>query len=168
MRLTRESEYALLGLAHLALESTGRSVPLAEIAEAGNLPGTFLAKIFQKLARHGVVVSGRGRDDSGYALSRAPGQLSIMEIFEAVEGPQIHERCLLWQGHCSDRDPCPLHYRLRDLAPAIGSLLETITLADYVAESPHFQRRKHVCSASAAGRGSDGRSERVPREGDSP
>lgn len=148
MRLTRESQYALLGLAHLAQQPPGSSLPLAEIAGAERLPATFLAKIFQKLTRHGVLVSGRGRD-SGYALGRAPADLTMREIFEAVEGPQIHERCLLWQGHCSDRAPCPLHYRLRDLGPAIDSILENITLADFVAESPHVPRGADAHGAPA-------------------
>ncbi|MCH8937355.1 MAG: Rrf2 family transcriptional regulator, partial [Gemmatimonadetes bacterium] len=61
MNLTRESEYALKGLAWLATHPPGDVVPLVEIAEVQQLPSTFLAKIFQKLARHGLLESDRGR-----------------------------------------------------------------------------------------------------------
>ena len=57
MQLTRESEYALIGLSALASEPVGSVVSLAAIAEAKDLPRTFLAKIFQKLARHGIRVN---------------------------------------------------------------------------------------------------------------
>lgn len=140
--LTRQSEYALQGLAFLASRPAGSSVALAEIAGARALPSSFLAKIFQKLARCGLVEAERGRASGGYALARAPGSITIREVIEGVEGPRVLERCLLWQGHCGDRDPCPLHYRLKTLRPELESLLDTITLADYAAESKHHVRRR--------------------------
>lgn len=139
MHLTRESEYALLGLAVLALRPEHDTVPLAEIADGKALPPTFLAKIFQKLARHGLVTAGRG-PGSGYALARPPEAITMRQIFEAVEGPRVLQRCLLWQGHCGDRNPCPLHYRLKGFRPALESVLNGITLAEYVAESSRASR----------------------------
>ena len=137
MRLTKESEYALLGLAALATEPIGSVVSLAAVAEANALPRTFLAKIFQKLARHGILTSERGRG-RGYALARPPDSITMREILEAVEGSDLLQRCLLWQEHCADEDPCPLHYRLKELRPALESLLQTVTLADYMTESTHM------------------------------
>ncbi|MBI3983644.1 MAG: Rrf2 family transcriptional regulator, partial [Gemmatimonadetes bacterium] len=55
MQLTKQSEYALQGLAFLAAADPERAIPLAEIAEAQHLPASFLAKIFQKLVRHGIL-----------------------------------------------------------------------------------------------------------------
>ena len=138
MQLTRESEYALIGLSALASEPVGSVVSLAAIAEAKDLPRTFLAKIFQKLARHGILSSERGRG-RGYALARPPDSITMREILEAVEGSGMFEQCLLWPVHCHDENPCPLHYRLKELVPPLRSLLEQITLSEYMAESPHVQ-----------------------------
>ena len=140
MQLTRESEYALIGLAALASEPVGSVVSLAAIAEANDLPRTFLAKIFQKLARHGILSSERGRG-RGYALARRPDSITMREILEAVEGSRMFEQCLLWPVHCHDENPCPLHYRLKDLVPSLRSVLEKITLSEYMAESPEAQGR---------------------------
>ena len=142
MRLTKESEYALLGLAALAAVPAGGLKSLGDIAENQRLPREFLSKIFQKMVRHGLLVSGRGRG-SGYALARAPTSITLREILEAVEGPRMLQQCLLWQEHCADENPCPLHHRLKELHPVIVSMLETVTLAEYVADSNHLQEHLH-------------------------
>jgi Rrf2 family protein len=164
MQLTRESKYALIGLSALASEPTGSVVSLAAIAEANDLPRTFLAKIFQKLARHGILSSERGRG-RGYALARPPDSITMREILEAVEGSGMFEQCLLWPERCSDQNPCPLHYRLKELVPRLRSLLEKITLSEYMAESPHVQGDLTVTrGAGAQGDAGEKRSSRgVPR-----
>lgn len=147
MRLTKESEYALLGMAHLASQPAGSLVSLGRIAKSEGLPQTFLSKIFRKLARHRLLVSGRGRG-RGYALARPAGTIAIREILEAVEGPMMLRQCLLWSGECSDDDPCPLHDWLEELWPALGGLLDRVTLADYVTDSAHFKAHMAALEAS--------------------
>lgn len=139
MHLTKGSEYALRSLAFLASRPHGFSVPLAEIAEAQGLPAAFLAKIFLELTRHGIVAAKRGRG-SGYSLARPAASITIREIFEAVEGPRLGERCLLWSGYCHDRRPCPLHEYLKDLAPTLEEMVGSITLAQYAGEAPDMAR----------------------------
>lgn len=129
MRLTRESEYALLGLAFVASRPSGEVVPLAEIAAARRLPQTFLAKTFQKLARHGLLVSHRG-PGRGYAIARRPDEISLRAVLEAIEGPELFSRCLFWNTHCSDANPCLLHRHMKPLVPDVRDVLERLTLAD--------------------------------------
>lgn len=135
MNLTRESEYALRALVRLATYPTGYMVSHSEIAEAESLPAAFLAKIFQKLARHGVLEAERGRG-SGYTLSDPPGETPVSKVFEAIEGPQALKRCLLWGGHCCETAPCPLHDRLQHLRTELDEMLAKITLADFATGSP--------------------------------
>lgn len=108
MQLTRDSECALAGLAFLATMPDGVLVPLATVAEARRLPASFLAKIFQRLARHGLLNADRGRC-RGYGLTRPRRSITMREVLEAVEGPRLLQRCLLWRAHCDDLNPCPLH-----------------------------------------------------------
>ncbi len=138
MQLTKESEYALKGLAFLASQPHGTTVSLADTAKAQALPASFLAKIFQKLTRHGLLAAERG-PGSGYSLARPPASITMREILEAVEGPRALESCLLWPGHCADGDPCPLHHRLKAIRPVLDALLDAVTLAEYAAESPHMR-----------------------------
>lgn len=128
MRLTRETEYALLGLRALARRPRGASVTIDEVAAAEDLPRSFLAKIFQKLSRHGILESSRG-PGRGFTLIRAPESVSSLEVIEAVEGPDYLDRCVFWTGRCGV-EPCLLHERFSSVKPLIRSVLERTTLAD--------------------------------------
>ncbi len=129
MRLTRETEYALRGLAALTRRSDPAPVPLAELAEAEGLPPSFLAKIFQKLSRHGILQSVRGAGN-GYSLATAPESLSVLRVIEAVEGSDYMDRCMFWGGRCGSENPCVLHERWAEVKPGLRAMLETTTLAD--------------------------------------
>jgi Rrf2 family protein len=137
VKLTRESEYALRGLVRLASYPPGALVSHSEIAEAEQLPPAFLAKIFQKLARHGVLLVERGRG-SGYTLRASPEATRVRDVLEAVEGPQALDRCLLWGRHCSETAPCPLHHRLKPLRARLDEVLSETTLADFANGTPEL------------------------------
>jgi len=137
---TRESEYALLGLAVLADRDLAAVVSLGDVASEGELPQPFLAKVFMKLARHGLLTAHRGRG-RGYSLSRPPTEILVRDVLEAVEGPRFHSRCLFWEGHCHDTNPCPLHFRLKKINADFVRALDAVTLADYLADSEHARVR---------------------------
>jgi Rrf2 family iron-sulfur cluster assembly transcriptional regulator len=104
-------------------------VPLSGLAVAEGLPTSFLAKIFQKLARHGIVEARRGAG-RGYALATAPDSVTVLEVIEAVEGSDYLDRCLFWGGRCGGTSPCLLHDRWAGIKPQLQEWLEGTTLAD--------------------------------------
>jgi Rrf2 family transcriptional regulator, iron-sulfur cluster assembly transcription factor len=130
MKLGKESAYAIEGLLALAAKPFGAVMLLRDIAQSRGVPVSFLAKIFQKLNRGGVVVSSRGAI-RGYALARRPKDLKVKEIFLAVEGSEFFDRCIFWSDRCADLNPCPLHFRWKRLRQrVIDELMEKTTLAD--------------------------------------
>jgi Rrf2 family protein len=50
------------------------------------MPERFLLQILRNLVTHGILRSTRGVD-GGYALVRAPEDVSLLEVIEAIEGP---------------------------------------------------------------------------------
>jgi Rrf2 family iron-sulfur cluster assembly transcriptional regulator len=113
-------------------------VSLAEIAEAQGLPSRFLAKVFQKLNREGVVTAVRG-PGGGYTLTRPPSSTTILQIIESVEGPRLHDRCLLWDRPCGEAGACALHDHLKVLVPELVRVLAEMSLAKYVDESASLE-----------------------------
>ncbi len=138
MKLTRETEYALRGLSALARRPSGTSFAVDEVAATEELPPSFLSKIFQKLARHGILRSSRG-PGHGYALVAAPEEITLLQIVEAIQGPDFLNQCMFWSGRCGDDDPCLLHDRWKNIKPHFQALLEETRLADLAAnhESSH-------------------------------
>lgn len=134
MKLSRESEYGLEGLLFLARQPQGTVILLADIAKAQELPQSFLAKIFQKFVQHGLVRSYRGRQ-RGYALAKPPAAIPLKEIMEAIEGPDLFDRCIFWSDRCADSNPCRLHDRWKQIKPQLIKAMEETTVEDLIHEA---------------------------------
>src|SRR3972149_10401874 len=103
MHLSRESEYGLKAMIYLAQQPPATVLTLHQIAEAKDLPVGFLAKTLQKLARHGVLQSFRGRQ-RGYCLARDASQIHLREGLEAIEGGDPTQRRTSWGRRRAERE----------------------------------------------------------------
>ncbi len=107
-RLSKKADYGLIALKHLAQHSE-ESVSAREIAARYQIPTELLAKVLQRLARKGLLVSQQGIN-GGYVLAKDPSTISIVDVIEALEGPisitpcERGEDCQQLQ-QCSVRDP---------------------------------------------------------------
>jgi Rrf2 family protein len=134
MKLSTESRYAVLALMVLAREPNGTVIEAGAVAERADVPAAFLAKIFSKLTRHGILTSHRGRV-RGYALARPSNELTLKTILEAIDGPDLFERCVFWTDTCDANDPCPLHPAWQHLRPKITEAMASTTLDQVTVES---------------------------------
>ena len=86
MKLSRTVDYAVRATLQLAREPDFIPVPCSKLASAGSMPERFLLQILRNLVTHGILRSTRGVD-GGYTLVRPIGEISLLEIIEAIEGP---------------------------------------------------------------------------------
>jgi Rrf2 family iron-sulfur cluster assembly transcriptional regulator len=86
MRFSLQVQYAICGSFDLAYNGGGAPVQIRVISERQAIPARYLEQIFQRLRRAGLVLSKRG-PGGGYTLARAPEEISLREIIEALEGP---------------------------------------------------------------------------------
>jgi Rrf2 family protein len=129
VRLTRETEYALRALSHLAGLPEGETIPTSRVAEACGLPREFLSKTLRRLVRAGLLRSSRGRS-RGYGLARPAREIRVREVLEAVEGPDYFRRCVFWDSRCSEDRPCALHGAWAAVRGELLANLERMTLED--------------------------------------
>jgi Rrf2 family transcriptional regulator, iron-sulfur cluster assembly transcription factor len=133
MELTRKTEYAIRGMLHLARLPEGEIAMAADIARAEGVPRTFLAKIFQGFIRAGLVRSTRG-SRGGFMLAKAPAQITLREIVEAVEGPILPNRCVMGEGVCPLSKTCTVHPVWRRVQASVRGILDEVTLQTLVRE----------------------------------
>jgi Rrf2 family protein len=78
-----------------AAETHPAGVPISAdtLARRQTLPGKFLEAILADLRRAGIVVSQRG-SSGGYLLSRPAAEISLGDVFRAVDGPLAEVRGL--------------------------------------------------------------------------
>ena len=108
--LSPAARHALLGMRALALLSGTRFELVGGLAKRTKLPAGSLAKVFQRLARCGLLISQRG-PGGGYSLARPAAQIDLAEILRAVQDiiPGGHH-CLLGNHLCGEGgDFCPIH-----------------------------------------------------------
>jgi Rrf2 family protein len=86
---------ALLMLAEQAQTTPSPGVPISvdTLASRQTLPRKFLEAILGDLRRAGIVVSRRG-PNGGYTLSRPAAEISLGDVFRAVDGPLAEVRGL--------------------------------------------------------------------------
>lgn len=128
MKFSQESYYGIDVMIALAQLDPAQPARIEEIVGSRRLPQNFLAKILQKLAKSGLVVSSRGRR-RGYALAVPPDQITLKDILEVTEGADHFSRCLFWPRRCGEESPCRLHEVGAVIRSELEGRLKAITLA---------------------------------------
>ena len=101
---------------------------LQQLAQAGHLPAGFLARTLQKLRRHNLVASHRGAI-RGYSLARPAHEITLREIFEAIEGPTVFRRCICSSRRSGEAHCCRLHDDWAPIGARLLTVMEETTLA---------------------------------------
>ncbi len=105
MQFSNSIEYAIHGLVYLAAEKSDSAVLVGSIAKAIKVPESYLRKVFQLLARAGLVSSQRGVH-GGFVLGREPARITLKNIVEAIDGSLPLYTCMKARRKCSALDPC--------------------------------------------------------------
>lgn len=135
MQITRTTDYGIRVLTHLAMLPPGTRLTAAELAVQSHAPGSFAAKILQRLVGSRLVVSRRGFD-GGFELARAPRDISVLDIVTAVEGPLCLHSCLRGGSGCDEGNACAARGMWARAQAALACELAGTTLEDLAAPAP--------------------------------
>jgi len=130
-------EYALHCLLWL-VDPLDQQPSSRDLAEMQGVPAAFIAKIFSKLEKAGIVKASGGIR-GGYRLARAPENISVLDVVEAVEGRKALFDCQEIRGRCAlfDNNPppwvsrgvCGIHAVMLNAQQAMRTELAKSTLA---------------------------------------
>jgi Rrf2 family protein len=143
--LSQTTGYAVHALVCLD-ERGGRATLTREIAKCANIPKPYLARIINDLTHQGLVAAKRGYR-GGIALARPAGEISLLQVVEAIEGPDWIAPCLLGLNDCTAHRLCPAHVVWQRISKQLKAVLGRTTVADVVAspirKRPHRQAKSH-------------------------
>ena len=129
MKVQRSSAYALHALMYMVRHSTQLPVTTNTIAKAEGIPAAYLGKIFQKLIKGRFVRAVRGRK-RGYVFARPPEEISLLELFEAMEGGPLFDDCFLRHCECGGTpENCCIFSIWHNATRQIRKLLKETTVA---------------------------------------
>ena len=129
MHLTRQSDYGVRAILHLAGLPYGEVVQTSEIAAQEDIPGKYLPSIIRTLARSGLIRTLRG-NQGGVMLARPPEEISLLEVIEAVEGPILLVQCMRGPKQCDHEDDCSFKPVCESLQHTMIGQLDGTTFAD--------------------------------------
>ena len=127
MKLSTQADYAVRAVYELAGREPGAVVHTDEIAGAQSIPMARLAKVVQDLARAGLVRTMRGRQ-GGVVLARSAGDITVRDVYEAMEGPILMCRCRQRAEPCGEQ-ACDTHAFWEGVETLLNEELETMTFA---------------------------------------
>lgn len=129
MHLTRQSDYGVRAILHLATVPYGDVIQTRSIAASEDIPGKYLPSIIRTLARAGLIRTLRG-NQGGVMLARPPEEISLREVIEAIEGPIVIVHCLRGPNQCDREDDCSFRTVCQNLQDLMVGQLEGTTFAD--------------------------------------
>jgi Rrf2 family protein len=139
------AEYALHSL--LVIAARSKPVSVRDLATFQELPERYLAKLFSRLQRAGLVDAIEGIS-GGFRLSRLPEQITVRDVLEAVDPNRALFECAEIRRHCAlfGKQPpvwsvsgmCRIHLFMKEAEGVLQSVLASKTLADL---SREFRRK---------------------------
>lgn len=132
VKLGKLTDYGLVLMTCIAA-TDGAQRTARDLAAESKLPFTTVSKLLKQLLQSGLLLSHRGIK-GGYMLSRRPGDISVVDIIAAIEGPMALTECSTdgVSGLCNLELSCPIKSNQRVINQAVRGVLEKITLADLV------------------------------------
>ncbi len=126
--LSEAASIALHGMVLVA--KSDQKLNVNQISEKIDSSRHHVAKVFQRLAKENYVSSNRG-PSGGFVLKKAPTEITLLDLFEVIEGP------VEVQGCPGNKEICPFENCLMgDLAEVLAckfkEFLQHQTLADYI------------------------------------
>lgn len=136
--LSQSVGYAAAALGIIA-GSPGKPMLVKDIAEAGDIPSSFLAKLIHILGRKGIVETQRGIG-GGVLLKKSADTVSLYDLCRCFDDPVTQGRCMLGNAECSDERACPCHKFWTAHRKKQIEFLKRTTVKDLAA----FEQRKRL------------------------
>jgi len=150
MKLSTKGRYAVTAMMDLAIHDQTGPVTLADISQCQGISLSYLEQLFSKLRKEGLVDGVRG-PGGGYRLGKTANRISIADIISAVDENLDSTHCLGNQD-CHKGERCLTHHLWEDLSIKLYSILDNITLAQFVnrPEIKEISRRQDTTASRIA------------------
>ena len=130
MRISERVDNAVRAMGELAVAG-GESAKAESISVRQDISLKYLLDIFRDLKRAELVRSKRG-PDGGFTLSRPAADISLADIFRAVDGPlaDVHDESLRGLAYPTPAEQLPVVWMA--IRGSLRRVLETVSVDDLV------------------------------------
>lgn len=148
--ISRQTDYAVRVVLHLACLEEGSQVSIAEISEIRGLPVPFVRRLIKPLVTRGILVSARG-SAGGIRLAKPAREISLLEVVNAMEKGVALNHCSDDRKGCPMSRQCPVQSVWAGATRALEDHLESVRF-DALAAGPqgHAAAHKNLRSRAKA------------------
>jgi len=134
IRLTKEADYGIVLLGHIASQPVGHVHTAREVAATSGLPLPMVSKILGSLAR-GEILTGHRGVGGGYSLDADPGMISVAQVIRAIEGPISMVQCGVEPGVCEHETGCPTRINWSRINQQIEHALDQVPISEMLVQT---------------------------------
>ena len=141
MKISFKGDYAVKALLDLSYRyAEKRAVPLSDISNRQNVPAQYLEQIMLVLKGAKYVESKRGMG-GGFYLSKPPGEITLGEVIELIEGPIEPIACGKRDHDCScgEEEVCAFREVWVKVTEATSEIVDAVTFADMMRRTTEIQ-----------------------------
>lgn len=133
MRISERVDNAVRAMAELAV-ADGELLTAEVIGTHQGISTKYLHDILRDLKRASLLRTKRG-PDGGFSLSRPPAEITLADVFRAIDGPlaDVHDESLRSLSYDTPVEQLPDVWMA--IRASLRRVLETVTLADLVSGS---------------------------------
>jgi len=131
MQITKQADYAVRAVLHLAKMEPDDRASTAGIAKQERIPSSFLAKIISQLSIAGIIQTTRGAK-GGVVLAKKPEDITLLDVVESIDGPIALNECVLHENVCAFDQECPIKQVWCDAQAELVAKLRATNFASFL------------------------------------
>ncbi|MSQ28604.1 MAG: Rrf2 family transcriptional regulator [Dehalococcoidia bacterium] len=140
MKLSMKGDYGIRALVDLAEHLGEGPVQSREIAERQDIPEPYLDQLLTTLRKAGFIHSRRG-PQGGHLLARQPGEITLAEVVDALEGTVAAVGCLDGTVACKHDGKCGQQEVWQTLTELTRELLRASNVAGILERQQALRQR---------------------------
>ena len=127
MKIPTKIRYGLRFLLDVAEHGAQGVVTLREASQRQNISQKYLWQVVAPLKSAGLIIAERGKD-GGFRLARGPGEVTILDVYKAMDGECALVGCVASEQFCPRGDLCAVRDVWVEISRGLGDLMQGYSL----------------------------------------
>ena len=140
MKLSTKIRYGVRAMIDIGTHCSDRPVPLNNVSKRQDVSAKYLEAIMPALKAAELVCSIKG-PGGGYTLARRPQEITLYDIFAALEGPACLVDCVNQPESCHRQTSCVSYDVWKNLSQLINDNLKSVTISELIARQREKETR---------------------------
>lgn len=133
--ISNTCKYGIRAILYIAINGEDeKKIGIKKIAEDLDLPGPFLGKIMQTLAKHKILHSVKG-PHGGFSLAKDADSISLYDIVKVIDGTDVFHECLIGVKICENNPEytklCPFMEKSHEVRDKLMNVFKEQSIGDF-------------------------------------